>query len=46
MVEQIVQAHRGQVHLDSTVGEGSTFAIILPARLAQPVQTEATWLAS
>lgn len=46
MVEQIVHAHGGQVQLESTVGEGSTFAITLPARLAPPVQTEATWLAS
>jgi signal transduction histidine kinase len=46
MVEQIVEAHGGTVHLESTVGEGSTFSITLPARLAEPAQAEATWLAS
>jgi signal transduction histidine kinase len=40
IVEQIVQAHRGQVEVTSSLGEGSTFAITLPlARVeSEPVQ--------
>jgi signal transduction histidine kinase len=48
MVEQIVEAHGGDVHLDSTVGEGSTFAIRLPARIEARGQTQEqpAWRAS
>ena len=32
MVEQIVRAHNGEVRLESKVGEGSKFSILLPAQ--------------
>jgi signal transduction histidine kinase len=32
MVDHIVKAHRGRVHLDSVVGRGSRFTMILPLR--------------
>ena len=34
LVQQIVEAHGGCVHLESVVGEGSTFTLDLPAREA------------
>ena len=46
LVEQIVEAHGGKVHLESVVGEGSTFAIVLPARVEEHVQAETAWRAS
>ncbi|MBI4477780.1 MAG: hypothetical protein HY654_11440, partial [Acidobacteria bacterium] len=32
LVEQIIRAHGGTVNVESAVGEGSTFAIVLPAQ--------------
>lgn len=34
IVKWLVEAHRGQIHVESTLGEGSTFEILLP--LAEP----------
>jgi signal transduction histidine kinase len=48
IVEQIVLAHRGEVGIDSAVGEGSTFSISLPAAV-QPragEQEQVQWRAS
>ncbi|OFW27695.1 MAG: hypothetical protein A3H97_23125 [Acidobacteria bacterium RIFCSPLOWO2_02_FULL_65_29] len=39
MVRQIVQAHGGEVRLDSEVGRGSTFTIVLPMALDAPTST-------
>jgi signal transduction histidine kinase len=46
LVEQIVEAHGGRVELESAVGAGSTFAIILPATLAAHVREHPQWRAS
>jgi signal transduction histidine kinase len=42
MVRQIVLAHGGQVHLDSTVGRGSTFTVLLPAAGPSRINERAT----
>jgi two-component system, OmpR family, phosphate regulon sensor histidine kinase PhoR len=36
IVKHIVQRHRGRLLIDSTVGEGSTFSVLLPADLPAP----------
>ena len=41
LVEQIVEAHGGTVRVDSTVGEGSTFVIQMPAQGDE--QEQRTW---
>ncbi len=46
LVEQIVEAHGGAVHLESVVGEGSTFSITLPARVEPGVKEQPRWRAS
>ncbi len=46
MVEQIVRAHGGEVHLESVVGEGSTFSIRLPATVQSPAEEQLQWRAS
>lgn len=35
VVYGIVQRHRGQIHVESTIGEGTTFYITLPRKVAQ-----------
>jgi nitrogen-specific signal transduction histidine kinase len=30
LVQEIVQFHRGKIHIDSEVGRGTTFTVILP----------------
>ncbi len=44
LVQQIVEAHGGIVGLESSVGEGSTFSMSLPA--AVEAQEQSKWLAS
>ena len=44
LVKQIAEAHGGTVHLQSVVGEGSTFSLCLPAQAAETEQGE--WLTS
>jgi len=39
IVKHIVRAHRGRIHLDSTLGKGSTFRILLPAATLSPAGT-------
>jgi signal transduction histidine kinase len=47
LVEQIVEAHGGAVQLESTLGEGSTFSIRLPARVDEAdAVAGVTWSAS
>lgn len=31
IAEKIISMHRGMIHVDSTVGEGTTFSVVLPA---------------
>ncbi len=46
IVEQIVLAHGGEVRVESTVGEGSTFSIRLPCSLQPAQQEPIKWRAS
>ena len=46
MVEQIVLAHDGEIRVESTVGEGSTFSIHLPVTLQPVQQKQVKWRAS
>lgn len=36
IVKSIVEAHHGRIWLDSTVGKGSTFVVVLPALAEEP----------
>jgi len=40
LVKAVVQAHRGQVSVDSRPDQGSVFTITLPARQTAPLQTD------
>jgi signal transduction histidine kinase len=46
IVEQIVLAHGGEIGVDSTLGEGSTFSIHLPVTLKPAQQETLRWRAS
>jgi signal transduction histidine kinase len=46
LVDQIVRGHGGRIVLTSVVGEGSTFAMVLPARAAGEPEEQQTWRAS
>jgi signal transduction histidine kinase len=46
LVEQIVEAHGGEVRLVSAVGDGSTFSIVLPAAIEEQEEEQSKWLAS
>ena len=38
IVKAIVQAHHGRIELDSRVGQGSTFTVVLPVDQPQPIE--------
>ncbi|MGH9348485.1 MAG: sensor histidine kinase [Vicinamibacterales bacterium] len=43
IVQELVHAHRGRVEVESTVGQGSTFRLVLP--LVEPVRADAVAVA-
>jgi two-component system, OmpR family, sensor kinase len=43
IVKAIAEAHGGHVELDSTLGEGSRFTIVIPAGEAVPEEAEESW---
>ena len=46
IAKQIVEAHHGTIHCDSTVGEGTTFTIVIPISASTPDSTPRPQLAT
>ena len=40
IVKSLVEAHNGHIGLESRLGEGTTFHVLLPGQLAKPAEKE------
>jgi signal transduction histidine kinase len=36
LVQEIVQLHKGEIHLESEIGKGTTFSVMLPLKSDKP----------